>query len=53
MKILSIIAILVISFLLTAGCLSFSKQKSDFKQDSQGKTIVREFATPIEERIIL
>ena len=53
MKILSVFAFLVISFLLISGCVSFSKDtpsktiKSDFEQDSQEKIVMRIHANPI------
>ena len=55
MKILSVFAFFLISFLLISGCISFSKDspnktiKSDFGQDSQGKIVLRELANPIAD----
>jgi hypothetical protein len=55
MKILSVFALFLISFLLISGCISFSKDspnktiKSDFGQDSQGKIVLRELANPIAD----
>ena len=55
MKILSVFAFFLISFLLISGCVSFSKDtpsktiKSDFGQDSQAKIVVRELANPIAD----
>jgi len=55
MKILSVFALFLISFLLISGCISFSKDspnkiiKSDFGQGSQGKIVLRELANPIED----
>ena len=55
MKILSVIALFLISFLLFSGCISFSKDspnktiKSNFEQDAQGKIVIRELANPIAD----
>jgi PBP1b-binding outer membrane lipoprotein LpoB len=51
----SILAILLICILLFSGCVSFSKDTqsntttSDFRQDLQAKTIVRELSNPIAD----